>query len=236
MRYTSSTLLLICLGIASLLSCKKEDNNTPLLASVNIVHAVVNVPAIKVNYFGSTVIYRTYTDSVKYGAYKIYSLGAGPEAPLTIIPMLDTTKSLLSGSLGLTPGGMYSLFLSGQYPSTDTLLVQDHISNYTDSLVGVRFINLSPGSSPVSINIKNNQSDPEVSSLAYKQITNFKTYPATTGISNYVFEVRDAVSGTLLVSFTCTITKFHNHTLVLKGLVGGSGVNALGMVQVNNFL
>ena len=210
--------------------------DTPQLASVNVVNAVINASAIKVNTTGSNITYASYTDSVKFGAFKLYSLNAGSEAPLSIVATADTTKFLFNASLSINAGEMYSLFLAGQYPAADTVWVREAFNNYTDSLIGVRFINLSPNSSSVKINIKGNTTQNEVASLGFKQFTDFKQYVAKSANANYQFEVRDAVTSALLTNFTLTYTRFHNHTLVIKGLAGvTSGANAFSVFSVNPY-
>jgi len=71
----------------------------------------------------------------------------------------------------------------------------------------------------------------EVSSLPYKGITGFKNYPATSAISDYNFEFRDAATGALIGTYDVTginsllygfnNTRLHrNLTLALLGLPG----------------
>jgi len=232
MKYLS---FLLIIGSMLAASCKKNDAGVPLLASVNVVHAVVNAPVIKVNTTGGQVFYATYADSIKYGAAKAYSLIAGIDAPITIVSTSDTTKPLFNAALSTNEGELYSLFLGGQYPQCDTVWVRDYFSNYADSSVGVRFINLSPNSGAININIKGNTGKLEATNLAYKQITNFTTYAARSTNSSYIFEIRDAATSSLLSTFTLSITRFHNHTLVIRGLKGATGANALGVFSVNNF-
>ena len=229
-------LILFCAGIIVFTSCEKNTAGIPQLTSVNIINAVVNTTSIKVNPFGSPITYATYVDSVKYGGFKLYSLNAGAETPVTIVATTDTTKPLFTASLSLNAGEYYSLFLAGQYPQADTVWIKDAISNYTDSLVGIRFINLSPNSNAVNVNIKGNSTQNEVNSLGYKQLTAFKQYSAKSTNPNYPFEVRDAATNALLTSFTLSYTRFHNHTLVIKGLAGvTTGANAFSVFSVNPY-
>lgn len=216
--------------------CKKDDKPTPQLTSVNIVHAVLNTSAIKVNPTGSEITYISYTDSIRFGAAKVYSLPAGMESPVTIVATADTTKPLFRATLPTGAGEIYSLFLTGQYPQADTVWVRDELNNYTDSLVGIRFINLSPNSNGVKVNIKGNTTQYEATDLGYKQITAFKQYAAKSSNTNYQFEVRDAVTSTLLTSFTLAYTRFHNHTLVIKGLSDvTTGANAISVFSVSPY-
>lgn len=222
--------------ITSLITaCEKNDRDIPQLTSVNIVHAVVNASAVKVNTTGSAITYISYTDSIKFGAAKLYSLVAGNATPLSIVATADTIKPLVNAQLSISAGEMYSLFLAGQYPTADTVWVKDEVNNYTDSLIGIRFINLSPNSSSLKINIKGNTTQNEVTDLAYKQLTAFKQYAAKSANTNYQFEVRDVATSTLLASFTLAYNRFHNHTLVIKGLTGVTGTNAISIFSVSPY-
>src|SRR5262249_48007687 len=115
----------------------------------------------------------------------------------------DTTgKStpLYKLSLNLPVGSIHTLFLTGTLAAPDTMFTTDVIPYhpFSDSSISFRFVNLSAGSSPISVNIKNNAYGSEVSSLSYKGITGFKNYPAPYNVTDYNFEIRDAASGTLL--------------------------------------
>jgi len=229
-------LILFFAGIIGFTSCEKNTAVIPQLSSMNIVNAVVNTSAVKVNPFGSPITYISYTDSIKFGAFRVYSLKAGIENQVTIVSTADTIKPLFTASLLTSAGETYSLFLTGQYPQADTVWVKDEMSNYPDSAIGIRFINLSPNSQAVNINIEGNTTQNEVNSLGYKQITGFKQYVAKSGNTNYQFEVRDVTTNAVLTSFTLTYTRFHNHTLVIKGLSGvTTGANAFSVFSVNPY-
>ncbi|THU38390.1 DUF4397 domain-containing protein [Niastella caeni] len=231
MKYLQLFILFtITLTITS--SCEKNDAVIPQLTSVNVVHAVINASAIKVNTTGSNITYTSYTDSIRFGAFKLYSLVASDATPLSIVASSDTTKPLFNAELFTSAGEMYSLYLTGQYPQADTVWVREEMSNYTDSLIGIRFVNLSPNSNAIKVNIKGNATQLEANNLGYKQITAFKQYAAKTTNPNYQFEVRDAATSTLLTSFTLSYTRFHNHTLVIKGLTGVTGTNAISVFSV----
>jgi hypothetical protein len=104
----------------------------------------------------------------------------------------------------LQSGRIYSLYLTGTVAQPDTVFMQEQLAAHSmaDSVAGVRFVNLSPGSNPVSVDIKGQANGSEVVSLAYKARTVFKTYKADHAVTSYIFEFRDASSGTLLTTYT----------------------------------
>lgn len=226
------------------ISCKKESNEK-MIVSVNVVHAAVGISTVKVNYVGKPIVYAAYagTDAqVNFGANKIYSLPV--ENPtMTIVPVADTLNKLFSGSVSTKANApIYSLYLIGQAPTNETILFEESIPNYNkaDSLTGVRFINLSPNAPSINITLSTSATINEFSDIAYKQSTNFKTYSAKVANTSYTFQIRNASTGALLTSYSYTLStapsgRFWNITLVLKGLVGGSGGSALSIQRVNNY-
>src|SRR5262249_37624813 len=139
----------------------------------------------------------SYARSLQIGAY------AGSNT-VTAASSADTTKILFtsSGKQEFKSGGINTLFLCGNTGAYEGIFINnDNIMNRTDSVIGIRFINLSPNSSPLNITLSTTPTVNEAANLAYKQITDFKTYPATQNITSYVFQIRDG-GGVLLASYT----------------------------------
>jgi hypothetical protein len=126
----------------------------------------------------------------------------------------------------------------------DTLFTTDTPPYHppSDSTIGLRFVNLSPASAPVSVNITGGANGSEVSSLPYKSITDFNNYPATAAISDYNFEFRDAATGALIGSYDVTgintllygfnNTRLHrNLTLALLGLPGDPATLKIMLIE-----
>jgi hypothetical protein len=216
-----------------LLSCSKQSA-TPT-ASLNLINAVPGSASLVTNFNGGSPIV-WYKNALKlvYGTSNNTNLALTYQGDqkLAIYSYPDTTDHstpLFNLDLPLQPGKIHTLFLTGTLTQPDTLFTTDVIPYYpaTDSSMGIRFVNLSPGSSPVSINIAGMPNGSEVGSLAYKGITGFKKYPATAAsASKYPVEFRDAATGTLLGSFDVTginglagnTRRFRNFTLAFMGL------------------
>lgn len=225
-------------------ACTKEFNSvkpTPISA-FTVVNAVVNANPLIADFSGvdSVIAYYSTTQQIGYGFFHEYSLPSG-NTPAVVYQITDTIHPFFKGLLNLKANAIYSLFLSAADTSQkiiDTLLVQDYLPSHssTDSVAGVRFVNLSPGSIPMSINLQGSANGSEVNSLGYKNITSFKNYPATTNITQYVFEIRDVESGDLLTSFVYNTAPFQNVTIVISGVEGvAGGSNTIGAFLVNNF-
>ena len=204
--------------------------------SVNVVDALPTGNTI-IPVFGATAIPYYTALTVPSNSAVQYAPSGGPN-PLYVVRNKDTTQRIFSGTLNLSPGAIYSFFLSGDTTRPDTLLVQDNIPVYTDSSAGVRFVNLSPGSQPVEVNLKGSTSgQSEFSNLGYKQIGAFKKYAAVSSVPGrqYIFEVRSQEGDSLLLTYTWAYTLHKNNTLVLSGsTVSGTG-QPLHIFQVNNY-
>ena len=229
--------------LASLLfvSCEK-DKEAPSIATINVVNAAVNAGTVKVNNFGTPITWSTYTgtnSSVAFSAFRVYAVPAG-NAPITIVPTSDTLTPIYNNSIATTGGDVYSLYLIGQSPTYESILVKETIPAiaYTDSSVNVRFINLVPNSAAVNVNLSTTTAVNEWSNIAYKSSGDFRKYDAKAANgANLIFQIKDASTGTQRASFTLPLasTRFHSVTLVFKGLIGGTSPNAAGVLQVGNF-
>jgi hypothetical protein len=119
-----------------------------------------------------------------------------------------TLGQMFYGILPLKAGKIYSLFLCGtDTTAPDFLFTTDSLPYHapSDSTVGIRFVNLSTGSNPISINLEGTGNGSEVGNLAYKAITGFKNYLSNSSMTNnggYLFVIRDASSGDSLTSFS----------------------------------
>ncbi len=233
----------ILLGILTTIvffSCKKDNSSTAGIASFTIINAVQGSDPFIADPNGadSVAAYFSTTPQIGYGASQEYSLVSG-NIPLVVYDIADTVNAVFRNTLSLKGNNIYSLFLAGVYSSNaqnkpDTVLNIDQIPYYgNDSSAGVRFINLSPDSKPISINLAGNPgSQTEFSSLGYKQISAFKTYSAASGVGgSYNFEIRDQASDSLLTTYSWNYILQKNNTIVISGLES----NGLNLFSVNNY-
>ena len=227
MSSRSKTWLLLPMIAAA--ACTKT-NTQPGAASLTIVNAMSGIPAIeyseipsnRILYYNTGLTYTTNSGELVFRPHRRDDLGATVKPPL-----YDVTLKLPIGTIS-------SLFLTGTLESRDTMLVKDELAplEKKDSSMAIRFVNLSPGSAPISINLQDSPNGSEVSSLGFKGHTPFKVYKANRSAGNYIFEFRDAATGTLLTSYTMAnignpgsdnapnLWRNKNMTLVFDGLPG----------------
>jgi hypothetical protein len=235
-------------------SCNKE-NSPNSMASLNIVNALpTSAPLIVFQgSIAQTIGKFSGIGPLSYTTTAVLTPMGGSVAIYAIQKNIDTTSIggqspayMLDNVFSLGASGLYSLFITGKDTTApDYLFVQDILPVNSDSTAGIRFVNLSAGSGNVSVDIKGQPNGSEVTSLAYKGVTSFKSYAATSSISKYVFEFRDAVSGNLLASYTLSgvninssttanTVLFRNLTIALIGQPVGGKVPQ-SCIRVNSF-
>jgi hypothetical protein len=232
--------LLVLLFLASEFSCTKTSI-PPGTSALNIVNTMVGSTGLVTNFSGSlgskttdTFRYYAFAPQVYYGSANEISSYYG-QTPLAISDFSDTTKVLLNVSLNLPINSIHTLFVTGSISSPDSLFTSDQVPYYPvsgDSVTGVRFVNLSTGSNPVRIDISGS-SDTLLSGLAYKSISPFQPLPANamSQANGYTLEFRDAISDSLLVTYSLNIFLFKSQTLAFYG----SPASGLTVMSYNNF-
>lgn len=222
-------------------ACEKDKDEIKATANIMVINAAVGAGSVRVNPgAGSGFAYSKASD-LGYGSSAVFGAFRGTNN-ITVVSSTDTTKTLFSRSVNLT--SISSLYLAGQTPTVDTLFrpesnlpyIQASVLN-PDSSVYIRFVNLSPNSTPLNITIRSAAAN-EVSALAYKGISDFKKYASKTASTSYIFEVRDAATNTLrsTLTFNATTNRYKTLSLVIRGLMGTTtGTDAFGIFQVNYF-
>jgi hypothetical protein len=207
----------ICLS-----GCKKNTLNPIPLSSVEIVNTVANSPGAQLN---------SNTNIVVYNSYGQFGLPAGANTSIYVFPVGDSTNPYYYTTLSLVNGGIYSLYLSGNNQNT-ALLFRDTIPSYSDSVMGIRFINLSSDSGPVNVNVMGAANGSTVPSLNFQAITSFQTFSVNAANSGgYTFEIRN-VADSVLSTYSQVPFPFKNITIVFSGLVGDGTFSAF---TVNNY-
>lgn len=265
MQQITSKLLIATSALSlTFAACKKNDDPPQQSAALSIINAVTGadtvVPRFNNSYlstphyiWGTFVYYNRYVPGIFLNGHNLFATKSGIQ-PLTIFKYPDTLSSsrpLYNLTLNLPVGSIHTLFLTGTAAKPDTMLAVDLPPNYqvSDTSVGFRFVNLSQGAPPISINLQGQANGSEVSSLPYKNITGFKKFAATSDISSYTFEFRDAATGKLIKAFTANgvnndgsdpnypknLWRFKNYTLALLGLPGETGKAAQTIFLINNY-
>lgn len=248
--------------------CTKSTSGVVFpIASLNVVNALPNsAPLVLVQSpIASAIGQFTNITPLSFGSVAVLTPLNGTDTLYAVQQNSDTTpigskgvNYMFNGSLNFKAGNLYSLFITGaDTTSPDYLFVQDTLSAIRDSAVGIRFVNLSTGSNPVSINLEGSANGSEVSSLAYKNITGFKKYLNNSTTIDYLFVVRDAATGDSLTQFDFinngsfnngnglidpsnstnngTLLTFKHVTIAVYGSESANSNSPLGTLLIDNY-
>ncbi|SRR5579862_1537727 len=223
-------------------ACHKSGSVTVAPTALNIINAIPNSqPIIPILGTQAPIQYFGNAQSIGYTGSAVYSPLNGSNT-LYIVQNTDTTAidpkfELFNGTIDLAAGGIYSFFLAGDSVAPDTLFVQDQIPAYSDSSAGVRFVNLTTGSMPMSVTIEGNPAtQAEFSNLAYKTVSSWKKYLSSSAVPGYYnFTIRDELTGDSLTSFSWNYALFKNNTLVISGSEVIGSNEPIQVFQMNNF-
>jgi hypothetical protein len=266
-NYKSKLIYVLIAGTTCIQGGCQKTGSVPStfgVASFTVVDAIPNtyqiIPVINTS---GPIAYFNNAQSIYYGSFGEYSPPAGSDT-VYVVHDDDTLDvgpkaagQMFYGILSFSKRNSYSLFLCGSdTTSPDYLFTNDTLPYHedNDSTVGIRFVNLSTGSSPISINLQGNPNGSEVRGLSYKGITGFKDYSSSSLISSssqgYTFVFRDAVSGDSLTSVQLTgrnglagLTDpngtgqltFKNITIALIGQPGINAVVPQGAMVIDDF-
>lgn len=231
---------LFCCVILSMAACKKDLKIPGGLTNITVVHALTDVPTLLVNTSGKAGVWNTlnnsYTGKVAYGASLGNPVQISIAKNLKIASATDTLGSIYHAPPDFSPlaGDIYTLLIFGGAQTPQSVLIKENLTARADSTTGVRFINLVQNSKPIKVNIQNSTTT-EADNLGYKSYSDFKGYDAKSKHPNYVFEFRDVATNNLLFSYVYVVARTYNVSLVLRGIAGGTGTNAIAVTRVNHY-
>jgi hypothetical protein len=211
-------------------ACAKT-NTVSTVAAVNVINAspAPTSASIFVSFWGDSAYYTAPT--VGYGSYVLFSV---PAKNASLYLATDTLKPFFNGPFPLQAGQIWSLFLAGQSGVPDSFLIRDYIPKLSpsDSVTGVRFVNMAQGANPIDVDIQG-ASGWVTTYVQYKGVVGWEPFSANTAATaaGYTFEFRDYNSDSLLASFPLTIVPNLNQTLVFYG----SAASGFSVLSENNY-
>jgi hypothetical protein len=142
----------------------------------------------------------------------------------------NTSTTVISAMLPLAPRSFYTVFAANRVATLEPVFVGDDLAPPAAGKAHVRFAHLSPNAPPVDIAVANG--GPVVfPNASFKDVTAFTPLPAGT----YDLEVRLAGSSTVVLPLgAIRFDAGSIYTAYAKGLVGGSGDQALGAGLIRN--
>lgn len=221
MKYTYRfiALLVVVIGFGA---CEKDKHELYELSNINIVNAIFG---------GTTAKLNAQSRNIPLNLPSQFSLMAGNNR-IYVFPNNDSLHPYYDSNIVTLDKEAYSLFLSGNVSNVESVLIKEDLPYYTDSVAGIRFINLAANMPVVNITLSTSPTVNEADNLAYKQYTGFKTYPGLAN-SSYVFQVRNAASpANPIATYSLTsanVPRFANITLAVVQTATGVSV-----IRMNN--
>jgi len=219
---------LAVLAAVSLASCGEDSTSNPLApapqAQVMAIHASPDAPAVDL-----------LVDGVVAGSGLAYPnntgyLNVAAGTRNVKVNVAGTSTTVIDANLPVTGGTSYSVFASGPVASIGALVIADDLSAPASGKAHVRFVHLSPDAPAVDVAVT---SGPVLfANKAFKAYTAFTPVDAGT----YDLEVRPAGTATVVLPLPgITLQAGKIYTVFARGLVGGTGAQALGaQIIVNN--
>lgn len=230
---------------ASIYSCKENEIAIPEAGTVCVINGITDAGAIKVNPSGKNLGWSSLVPTVAYLAKGLYYPPVGT-SNIIAVPALDTSI-VLYNSTRVIKSKVYTLYLFGKKTAVDTMFREEldfpfiatgaNIPSSKDSVVNVRFVNLSTGSPALKIKLVTGAIN-EVDNLPYKAIGTWKAYSAKLTSTVYNFQIRRVDTDALITtySFSATATnRFKNVALVIRGTFGTTGATGFGISPINYF-
>ncbi|MEN5232890.1 hypothetical protein [Sphingobacterium faecium] len=236
---------------AFLFSCQKDERLGTLdTAKVNVINAVVGGGETKVNVSTKIIPWMSISDNQilggSNGVGRVYITSTDRLCYLQVAPVSDTTKFWYNQQRHLDAGKIYTLYLSGTAVNVKTSFHEEtNFPKYilrdagrstpvADSIVNIRFINLSPTGPKVDVKIQG-KSNNEASGLNYEDFTEFKAYPFTKNDNFIFFEIRRSSDNLLVANYALYLPNVHfkSIAIVMMGIYSGFMVPYVDQYQVN---
>lgn len=224
-HYLRKTMLLLAtLGVMALVSCKKEEGEPLRISALSVVNAASGSPALNV-YINENKIS---SDLFTFGKHIEYINAYSGEREVTFYQGADKKAS---GKFILKDGKFYSLFLTGKWPQTELVLLQDSLTKPASGKAHIRFVNMTKDSGLLNLGLTNGST--LIGPKAYQSGSDFI---AVDGNKGYTFVIRNqtAVTDTLSIP-EVTLAAGHSYTIWAKGTKGDVANDALGISIVKNY-
>jgi len=146
------------------------------------------------------------------------------------VNVTGTSTTVIQANLNLMENKSYSVFAVNQVSAIEPLVFEDNLTSPASGKAHVRFIHLSPNAPAVNITLTDGTI--VFGNVSFKGSVDFTPLNAAT----YNLQVRDAATNQTVVLELPNITLQAGkiYTVFAKGLLGGSGNQALGAQIIVN--
>lgn len=167
--------LLACLALVGMVSCLDNDDNNvqpSSVAYVSIYNASPDAPPLDIVVDNRQINSKPF-DYSDYSGYLQFYTGA---RNLEFSPF-DANNVVIDSTITFEDQKVYSVFVVDNYAHADLLVLNDSSDNPASGKAKIRFINLSPDASDVSLKAEG-QTDALFSGQSFKEASGFKEVDA----------------------------------------------------------
>jgi hypothetical protein len=209
----NATLVTAMLGAAVLFnSCKNDiDNTSPGIAALSVVNAYPTSNTLDF-YIGSQRVNNT---GLAFGG-KLDYFTAYEGTHSAKVTLTNSTTTLATKTITLKGGLYHSLYLVGNATdSLDYLLLDDQPSQPAQGKAGVRFVNLSPNTTGLSLELTG-----DTTGFKNKAFKGFTAFKPVTAAAKSTFVLKNA-NNVVLATRETDLANGKIYTIYAKGLTTG---------------
>ena len=227
MKKIRKHLLLGLIGAIVFASCEENEPDVPQAATVRVVNAILDVGEIDLKDFQGNFSLSG-LDQINYAFSQRYTVPARTDIALDVAPTSDTLDILFSDVLRFDEAGsIITIVLFGDSTRVESFTIEESFSNYSESIYGIRFINLSEDSEAVrpraiSLDTTGIRDTMVYDAISFREATAFNQVESGERIENWTFQYVDdennvLYSTTVPLFFFFTPPTFRNITIPLVG-------------------
>lgn len=225
MHYSKKSIqtALAMLAVMAFVSCKPDKVIAPEVSALSVVNAAVGSPALNV-FLGQN---KVSNDLFTYGKDISYLNAYSGEREVTFF---QGTDKKATGKFTLKNGKYYSLFLAGEWPQNELVLLKDSLTRPATGKAHIRFVNMGKDAGVLNLGLTNGSTI--ISQKAYKTGSDFIE---VNGNKAYTFVIRSHATPTDTVSIPAVnLESGHIYTIWAQGIKAQTGNNALGLAVIKN--
>ncbi len=218
--------VIVLLMFAGFTGCSDDDNNPAVPAAksnVMVIHASPDAPAVDIVVEGNVVKANlAYPNSTPY-----VEVDAGTRN--VKLNAAGTSNTIMEGNLPLEAGKNYSVFAADTLGSIEPVVFTDDLTAPDSGKARIRFIHLSPDAPAFDVTLTDGTLI--FHDYAFRGGSNFISLNTGT----YDLWVKFAENGSVVIALpNITLEEGKIYTIFAKGLVGGTGTQALGAEIIVN--
>ena len=211
------------LAVFAFASCKTDNVIAPEVSALSVVNAAVGSPALDVKIGQNKASNDLFTYGKDISYLNVYS---GERE----VSFFQGTEKNTTGKFTLKNGKYYSLFLVGEWPQTELVLLNDSLTRPASGKAHIRFVNMSKDAGVLNLGLTNGST--LINQKAYKTGSSFIEI---NGNMPYAFVIRNNTALTDTVTIPAVnLESGKIYTIWAKGIKAQTGTKSLDLAIIKN--